>query len=529
MDVQTVYLLFVILNFAIIGVSIFLWIQNRDYFEGLFWWIIALGIQQLGMTFLIGYSFLPKILSVGLSNCFFMISIPMFIYVLGKVSSVAFPNRINAVIGMVSSAAIIYFVVIIDSLYGRVLTFSLATLFFSGEAIIQFVREKMKNKQCQSGIIVWAFAILLGVFAARIVYYMIVRPDESLYYFITIEEIVAIGTLLTNILLILGLSIIINGVYIKRVELQTAEVEGILKKTEELARTDELTGIANRRYFNNVLYGEIKRSNRYGGSLALILVDIDLFKKINDSYGHDIGDKTLVKLSKCLSENIRNSDTIARWGGEEFAIILVETTRQDAIQTAEKLRIAVEQLQFDEGFTITASFGVAERLQGESYSSWFKKADNAIFMAKSNGRNRVEFSDMVYGIEEKLASIHWGEDYQSGFESIDREHRELLEKLSAIYQSEHNYIKMLQLVKELLVMTEQHFINEEKIMENEKFPYFENHKIAHDELLSNANALVGSIHAVSDISSKSVAYVLQELIIEHMLKQDGEFVKFIKG
>ncbi len=529
MDVRTVYLIFIIINFGILGVATFVWFQNKKYFKGIFWWIIGLFTQQIGMIFIIGYETLPKFVSVGLSNALFVFTIPIYIYVIGMVSKIHIPNRSNFIIASLSTAGIFYFTLLDDRLIPRVVLVSCAMILYSGFTLYKFIREKIRMNYCRGGIAILTFVLLGLIFLVRLVYYVVEKPEEGAFYLLGIELFVSIGVMVINVLLISTLSLLLNGVYLRQMENHEKEVNKVLDKTKKLAQTDELTGIANRRYFNSVIFNEMKRSNRYGGKLALILVDIDLFKNVNDSYGHDVGDKVLVKLAKTLKDNIRHSDMVARWGGEEFAVILTESDMDIARIVAEKLRNAVENMTFDQAFRITASFGLAERLPGESYSSWFKKADNAMFDAKNNGRNRVEYCDAVYDIEEKLKSIHFDENYISGIKSVDEEHEALVNQLRRIYQEEGDYTQMLDQVKLLIDLTEEHFNSEEKVMMEEEFPYIDNHKIAHEELLDNAKRLIDGIRNIKDISSKSVAYVLQELVIEHMINEDSEFMEYIKN
>lgn len=159
---------------------------------------------------------------------------------------------------------------------------------------------------------------------------------------------------------------------------------------EGMVNYDSLTGISNRRYFSEFLQKEIIRSERYGKAFSLIMLDIDFFKKINDNYGHDVGDKILQGMAAVISRNIRKSDLFARVGGEEFAIVAPETSLEEAAALAEKIRQVVEQDTFANGLRITISLGVSVYQDKDNDNMIFKKADNALYKAKGNGRNRVE-------------------------------------------------------------------------------------------------------------------------------------------
>jgi diguanylate cyclase (GGDEF)-like protein len=159
------------------------------------------------------------------------------------------------------------------------------------------------------------------------------------------------------------------------------------KEMEELNMTDPLTKARNRRYFNTVISKHISMNERYNKTFSLIMFDIDHFKKINDKYGHDVGDKILVRYTKLISKNLRINDTLCRIGGEEFIIILTETNLSQATVVAKKLNAIVRQSK--EIVPITMSFGVVEYKKGENAQEVYKRVDNALYKAKITGRDKV--------------------------------------------------------------------------------------------------------------------------------------------
>ena len=162
-----------------------------------------------------------------------------------------------------------------------------------------------------------------------------------------------------------------------------------VEEVEMLASRDALTGIYNRRMFESFLDIEIKRAKRYSQPMCVILADIDLFKHVNDRYGHSSGDKVLVEVALTLQQHLRESDYLARWGGEEFAIILPNTATKVAMETAERLRHEVESLVTTEGISVTCSFGVTQFHQKDCGTSIFSRMDQALYMAKDQNRNTV--------------------------------------------------------------------------------------------------------------------------------------------
>lgn len=158
---------------------------------------------------------------------------------------------------------------------------------------------------------------------------------------------------------------------------------------KNVAERDYLTNVLNRRGFVPFMMHELKRAERYQFDVSLILFDVDFFKKVNDQFGHDEGDKLLVKLMKIVLPQIRDSDNIARWGGEEFIILTPQTDLESAVELAEKLRKCIAEHDFPNIGNITASFGVAQYQKGETWDSFVKKADENLYRAKSSGRNCV--------------------------------------------------------------------------------------------------------------------------------------------
>jgi diguanylate cyclase (GGDEF)-like protein/PAS domain S-box-containing protein len=169
-----------------------------------------------------------------------------------------------------------------------------------------------------------------------------------------------------------------------------------LRRLNELlarqATTDPLTGIANRLKFNEALRSEIRRSMRYNVPLSLIMFDIDHFKTINDTYGHHSGDTVLRDLTKLVSKNVRINDEFARWGGEEFMIMVTNTSLPHAGKFAEKLRALINDLQWPWSTKVTCSFGVSQLTEDDTEDKLVQRVDAALYRAKANGRNRVEIA-----------------------------------------------------------------------------------------------------------------------------------------
>ena len=171
------------------------------------------------------------------------------------------------------------------------------------------------------------------------------------------------------------------------------EQVALVNELERLANTDSLTGIWNRRYLFIVAEREITRSKRYNIAFSVLLIDIDHFKRINDTYGHDIGDEVIIFMTKVVLENLRKVDCFGRLGGEEFLVLLPETDLNEAKIVAERIRTNIENKYInthDQKISITVSIGVScYGLEDQVIDSIIQRADQGLYQAKNQGRNRV--------------------------------------------------------------------------------------------------------------------------------------------
>ncbi len=167
------------------------------------------------------------------------------------------------------------------------------------------------------------------------------------------------------------------------------EIERERQLYQELAIKDPLTGIFNRKKFNEEILKEVERAKRYNRKIALVMFDIDHFKNVNDTFGHQVGDSVLQETAELIRNNIRQTDFFSRYGGEEFIIIVPETTCEAATEIAEKLRENIEAHNYEFIERLTCSFGVTELQKNEDLREFLKRVDDALYEAKNQGRNKV--------------------------------------------------------------------------------------------------------------------------------------------
>lgn len=168
------------------------------------------------------------------------------------------------------------------------------------------------------------------------------------------------------------------------------ELQRVNKKLEQLSQRDHLTGLHNRYYLDQAFQHELIRHKRYQHGFTIVMLDIDLFKQINDSYGHVVGDDVIKQIATLLCENVREQDVVARWGGEEFLILNPETALDGALKLAEHLRRLIRRTTFTvDKIEVTVSFGVTDYRDSEEIEKTVQRADSALYQAKQSGRDKT--------------------------------------------------------------------------------------------------------------------------------------------
>lgn len=179
------------------------------------------------------------------------------------------------------------------------------------------------------------------------------------------------------------------GAYL--LEISYKKVFATHEQLTQLATTDKLTGLYNRTKLDELLQDELDLHERFHHRFGLIIMDIDHFKQINDTHGHQVGDTILRELGELITEKRHNSDKVIRWGGEEFMLIYMEIDQEEVLKRVEKLRLKISQHLFSNSINITTSFGLTHYYSGDTIDSMIKRADDALYLAKNSGRNRIKF------------------------------------------------------------------------------------------------------------------------------------------
>lgn len=330
----------------------------------------------------------------------------------------------------------------------------------------------------------------------------------------------------------------------RELSLRNEQLNESVEKLAHVAATDGLTGLWNRRHFEQLLAAEVDRAGRYGQPVSLLLFDIDHFKAINDTCGHQAGDAVLCELAELVRARVRRSDTVTRWGGEEFTVLMPGAALVGALEAAEKLRADVEAHPFAGGLKVTVSVGVAQWAgAAERADRWIARADQALYEAKRAGRNRVVKEDAPVelaggGPAARYPRLRWSTRYEVGQAQVDAQHRGLFDHANRIFrlaspdgaaaasgrQGDGGCAELLAAVDAMLEDVAEHCATEEAVLTERGALGLDAHRDEHAKLLRRArelrDALVlrpspGAINTLVD-------YVCVELVANHVLRFDRQ-------
>lgn len=291
---------------------------------------------------------------------------------------------------------------------------------------------------------------------------------------------------------------------------------------------DPFTGIYNRGYFDSRIIQEISQADRHEQPLSIIYFDLDNFKPINDTFGHSEGDKVLISVTKAISNIVRTEDLFARWGGDEFVLLMPNTSLNGAMIVAEKIRSTIENLEFNLPFEITSSIGVSERVRYEYWASWFRRTDAALYFSKKNGRNQISASEHL-SLKNILTEIQWKNEWLSGNKIIDKEHMELLDFGNKVIEYSFNVTDKkacILKIRELIYFALKHFKHEENELEMLNYPNLKQHKNIHNQIIKKFDELISYIEE-NDVDVDYIYnFFFNTLMVGHVLSEDSKFFAY---
>ena len=389
-EMQTIMFSYLVSNILVTIVMGNVWLQNRKRFKGTSHWFIYYILQTLGIFLVMLKGLIPDIISTVIANTIIVGGMMFFLIGLQRFMERKSEYLLNSVYLALFFILYYYFRFIDPVFKYRILLFSISVIIIIAQSVYLLICKTDKDKRViyRNTAIVCSLMLLLYCFRVGAAFF--IYPHES--EFITagiIDSAIMMTSQMLGIMMTFSLVLMINMRLFTEVQQYVEERELMVHELRRLASTDGLTGIYNRSKIEQLLTIEVLRARRYKHPLSIIIADIDHFKIVNDTYGHNVGDVVLTGIASMMKEHVREVDFIGRWGGEEFLIVCPETTADGARKLAEKLRKKIEKHHFKDIGIKTISMGVAQIEKDDWDEEMIKRADKNLYKAKRAGRNRV--------------------------------------------------------------------------------------------------------------------------------------------
>ena len=369
------------------------WFRIKNKYDGILYIFIDFLFQSIGLTLASLKLILPEIISVVLANVLMFIGAIFFLYGLGLFTKVKIPKFPYVIVALIFTSLYALFTFSFPDMKMRLIIFTsmILPVLFNNIYIILFKADKIYQKFSLHVVI--ALFLLMLVHGSRMVFGLIHFPLKDYQNLHQLESYLIIASLLCTIYLTFSVTQMIHMKLLYELDESAKQTKNLLLKTEKLAITDGLTGLYNRRKIEEKIQSRISEYMKNKLSFSILLLDIDHFKRFNDTYGHDVGDKVIIEVSSLLKNCLNDGDEIGRWGGEEFLVLLGNEDMLEAKKKSFNIikRISEHDLNlagYNEKLTISGGF--VEMTEDYNLNKLIKLADNALYKAKEKGRNRLE-------------------------------------------------------------------------------------------------------------------------------------------
>lgn len=498
------------------------WVARRDGGDGLRPLTLAMAFNATGFVSFFWAGTVPFAVELFVRNAAITAAVALLIYSV----SVFYRFRVSVVaLTVVALAAGLGCAVFPDSILVRVVVATLVLIgleLYLGVCLWRGWRIRRGRAQY---LVMVGVALNLGVMVARVV--------AALLHFSNVHGPTD-STLMQGAVYVSAL-VALNLVAVGFV-LMTKEASD--EKLTRLAMTDRLTGVWNRNKIEEVAHHEILRLRRYGSPLSMIMLDIDHFKHINDTYGHVMGDAVLDEVVTRTLECVRETDVVGRWGGEEFIVLLPSSGLHVSAQVAERIRIQIAARPFFEGIAVTVSQGLAACQTMDSWLEWLARADAALYRAKEGGRNRVETDVPIStgastaGTGLAMLRLVWHENFSIGHAEIDAQHFGLFEAANGLLDMASRdapFLHMCDAVRRFLQGLDSHLRSEEQALEEAGWHDLATHRARHANMADRANQLADQYAAGKLEVSQLLHFIIYEVTAQHILGEDSKFVGLFAG
>lgn len=394
-DLTTTIKIYMFVNYTCTLILGLAWYRIKDKYKGILLVFMDFIFQSIGFTLASLQSVISPIYSIILANSFMYIGAVLLLFGVGKFMNIKIQNVTYIFTSILFICLYSVFTLFYPNTRIRLILFTVMILpiFIHTIYIILF---KSDRKHRRFGIhVMISHTLLVLIHGSRA---FIGLNNFGLFdysYLHQSESILIMISLLLMIYLTFSITQMIHMKLLHQLDQSIYYTKDLLVKTQHLANTDNLTKIYNRGKIEDILKEEINTYKTFGRSFSILMVDIDHFKQFNDEYGHDYGDQVIIEVSRLLQQNLRTTDSIGRWGGEEFLIVLRDSNIQIAQSVGQKLINIIGNKSLECGEikeNITISIGCSEMKESYTMSTFIKSADIALYEAKQKGRNRIEIN-----------------------------------------------------------------------------------------------------------------------------------------
>jgi len=384
-DMTTMAFIYLLVTYMATYVMAVTWRQSRKRVNGIGWFALYFGFIALGISLTLIRNHLPALITIVGANTLMFWGQVHLLKGISRFLDLDIRLKPYAALCLALVGLYTWFTLYAPDIARRIILFSAFSMVPLGHGIFLIFFRTRPDQYRAAWNTGSTLALFFPVYLGRI-YFALKGPVPETYFSTPMaDSFFQILGLCLTMLFTLSLHLMINATLVN-------QAEDHARAQEKLAARDSLTGLLNRRKMGEHLEESYYRFQRYDRPFSVILCDIDHFKQVNDTWGHDAGDRVLKAVAAKLRNNIRPSDQASRWGGEEFLILLPETREPGAVKTAEKLRQQITVANLDIGHSgtpLTLSFGVAQSGPGLDLTQVLKNADQALYRAKDTGRNRV--------------------------------------------------------------------------------------------------------------------------------------------
>lgn len=386
LDIRTVFFLSIFIQVSLAFFLFWVWITNRTVIKGLQYWFLAFVFGIVSLILASYRDIISDFVSIVITNTISAAFYPFCIKALYQIKNVNKKGNINFLGIPIIFIVFMIFGVISPNFRARTIIFSIINVYFTAKLIVILTRNIRAELRKSYYLVAFFFGLQFLVFSLSLVLAIVRDPGDSLMQTGNSEAFGQFFAISSNIGLALGFVLIVINQY------QVIQM-GITRELKHMAEYDSLTNLYNRRHFFHLVDHELAKSIRYKNCISLLILDLDNFKQVNDIFGHSAGDSALQMTAEEIKKISRESDILGRFGGDEFVILALESTREDVQRLAKRLCEAIslrlKNSSFDAG--VTVSIGIYHFCGEEklSHDKFFDRADKVLYEAKQSGKNCV--------------------------------------------------------------------------------------------------------------------------------------------